>query len=94
MAHVSTPPDTSLEAERFDEFVELAVDGRPILRVEVLSELKTSDLDDAVLASYINEMGQAIEEDLEDDHDEILDELDPEVLLYDSDEEDWAEIDI
>jgi hypothetical protein len=90
---MSGNPDDPPEAQRFDEFFEVAVDGRPIARLENISQFKASDVDEAVLAGILQGVVENIENELEDEHDatleELLQEVDFEVQTYDSDTEEW-----
>jgi hypothetical protein len=90
---MSGNPDDPPEAQRFDEFFEVAVDGRPIARLENISQFKTSDVDDAVLALILQSIAENIEEEIQDEHDatieDLLGEVDAEVRTYDSDNGEW-----
>jgi hypothetical protein len=90
---MSGTPDDPPEAQRFDEFFEAAVDGRPIARLENISDFKTSDVDDAILAVILRSVAESIEEDIQDEHDttveDLLGEVDVEVRTYDSDNGEW-----
>ena len=90
---MSGTPDDPPAAQRFDEFFEVAVDGRPIARLENVSQFKTSDVDEAVLAGILQGVVESIEEDIEDEHgatlEELLQEVEVEVQTYDSDAGEW-----
>ncbi|QAU11358.1 hypothetical protein EKH57_00260 (plasmid) [Halorubrum sp. BOL3-1] len=90
---MTEPSESPPEAQRFDEFVEIAVDGKPIYRLEEISDLKTSDIDEAAFAYVMKAMAKEVEEELEEEYDknlhELLREAQPEIAAYDSEEEDW-----
>ncbi|GAB7013623.1 hypothetical protein [Halolamina salina] len=87
------PPEDPPEARRLDDFYEIAVDGRTVLRVEEISEFKQSAVDDAVIAHVLSGVGEAIAEDIEEEHgktpEEVIEAAEPEVAEFDPDVGEW-----
>lgn len=63
------------ESERFDEFVEVAVDDNEVLRVEMDSELKLSAVDAAIIAGFLEDICEDIDEDLQDEYGKGVDDI-------------------
>ena len=87
------PPDDPPEAQRLDDFYEVAVDGRTIFRMEEISAFQQSAVDDAVIAYILSEASQSLADDLEEEHgkppEEIIEEVDPRIQEFDSDVGEW-----
>jgi len=88
--------EVPVEAQRFDEYVEIAVDGRPIFRVKQISELRLSDIDDAAIASFLNNLVENIDESLQEEYDqgfeEILADEQPDLMVSNSMSQDWEQV--
>jgi len=89
-------PEDPPESDRFEEYGEIAVDGRPVFRIEQTSELSLSDIDDAAIALVLREFVKEAEESLEEAHgmdvESVLRKENPEVKMYNSATGDWEEI--
>ncbi|QLH83787.1 hypothetical protein [Halosimplex pelagicum] len=87
-------PDEPPEPERFDQFEEVTVNGRSIMRFETLSDFELSDVDTAVMARLLTEAGTAMDDEIKEDHDfdaaDIIEKSEPEILIYDSEEGEWS----
>jgi hypothetical protein len=93
---MTEPSETPPEAQRFDEFVEISVEGRPVFRIEQVDELSLSDIDDAAIAFFVSALFVGINEELEDEYgknaEEIIRDREPEVVAYESDSDGWEDL--
>jgi hypothetical protein len=93
---MTEPSKEPPEAQRLDEFAEVAVDGKTVFRVEQLDEMELSDMDDAAIAFFAKAIFEDIDEDLEDEYgkgvEEIIRDREPEVMTYDSDTDSWRDL--
>jgi len=87
------PPEEPPEAQRLDDFYEVAVDGRTIIRIEEVSEFKQSTVDDAVMAHILSEAGEALAAEIEEEHDktpeEVVEAAEPEIAEFDPAVGEW-----
>jgi len=87
------PPEDPPEAQRLEDFYEVAVDGRTIFRMEEISEFKQSTVDDAVIAHVLSEGAEALAAEIEEEHDktpeEVIEAAEPAVAEFDSDVGEW-----
>ncbi|GGJ15372.1 hypothetical protein GCM10008995_26500 [Halobellus salinus] len=63
------------ESERFDEFVEVAVDDNEVLRVEMDDEMKLSAVDSAIIAGFLEDICEDIDEELQDEYGKGVDDI-------------------
>jgi len=84
------------ESDRFDEYAEVAVDGRTVFRMEQLSDFHLSDIDNAVIGFVLKSISEDIESSLQDEYEmdieETLQEQEPDAEMYDSDHDDWEKL--
>lgn len=93
---MATPPEDPPNEHRFDEFAEIAVDGKPVFRIEQISDLKLSDIDDTVIAFFAKALGEEVETELKDEYDkgveDIIQEEEPNVMIYQSGDDSWTDL--
>ncbi|WP_338742045.1 hypothetical protein [Haloplanus salilacus] len=88
-----TPDDDAFDES---EFIELSVDGRSILRLNVLDDALLSSVDEAAIVAWLEAMGEGVAEELAEEQDvepeELLEWHAPDVRVYDTENEDWEEL--
>jgi hypothetical protein len=84
--------------EQFDDgpFLEVAVNGRSIARISEIDDALMSDIDDAVLSVVLRELADGIDEEVQEEYDadaaDLVDRHDPDVRIYESEDEEWESI--
>lgn len=85
--------DQPPEPERYDKFSEIAVNGKPVLRIEDQSERERSDIETAVIVEFIDRMADEIIDRFDEEHDispsELIAEAEPDICLYNSEVNQW-----
>ena len=91
-------PEDPPESDRYEEYGEIAVDGKPVFRIEQNSELSLSDIDDAAIGLILREIVEDVEGSLEEaygmDIDSVLRKENPDVRMYYSTSGSWEQIDV
>jgi hypothetical protein len=91
----SNVSDETPDDEVFDEteFLELSVDGRSILRLNVLDDALLSSVDEAAIVAWLGRAAEGLAEDIETEQDiepdELLERHAPEIRAYDSEDDVW-----
>jgi hypothetical protein len=89
-------PEDPPESDRFEEYGEIVVDGKPVFRIEQKSDISLSDTDDAAIALVLRELVEDVESSLREEHgmdlESILRNETPDVEMYRSTSDSWEQM--